>query len=394
MIHNHITREYTGTVLDRMRHLKPGGKMGDLPENLQHDSFIRTGNKKTGGPNMRLLRLEMNKPSLTVTAYIFNKFVHPSADRYITPREAACLQDFPDDWAFVGSLGEVHHQIGNAVPVKLARAIAGSVADFLKTIGVSGEVPIASYFCGAGGLDLGFESASDDSIRFKTEFCTDIDKACGYTIQLNRPEWNFFLGDITNFSGNVVLNKIGRNPLVVIGGPPCQPFSVAGKQKATTDPLGKLYENYVEHVSILDPEVVVMENVYGLKQVKSSNVLWDIYKAFSRIGYEVKHQELLAANFGTPQMRRRLIFVATKSENTFKFPIPTHVKRNNMFDLPRYRGAGESMYHLPKPQIQGIKYSKMMELKSIPLRSIAAAEFVRSADEDNANMAVSAVSGA
>lgn len=51
MTHNHITREYTGIVLERLKHLPPGGKMGDLPEHLQHESFIRTGSKKTGGPN-------------------------------------------------------------------------------------------------------------------------------------------------------------------------------------------------------------------------------------------------------------------------------------------------------------------------------------------------------
>ena len=72
---NHETREYKGIVLERMQHLPPGGKMGDLPKHLQHESFLRTGAKKTGGPNMRLLRLERNEPSLTVTAYIFNKFV-------------------------------------------------------------------------------------------------------------------------------------------------------------------------------------------------------------------------------------------------------------------------------------------------------------------------------
>jgi DNA (cytosine-5)-methyltransferase 1 len=345
--------------------------MGDLPEHLQHESFIRTGTKKTGGPNMRLLRLEEDKPSLTVTAYIFNKFVHPTADRYITPREAACLQDFPDDWAFVGRLGEVHHQVGNAVPVKLAKAVAKSAGEFLNQRGIHGDIPIASYFCGAGGLDLGFEKASNLTIRFKTAFCTDVDKACGYTIQLNRPEWNFFLGDITQFSGKVVLNQLGRNPLVVIGGPPCQPFSVAGKQKATSDPLGKLYKDYAEHVSILDPEIVVMENVYGLKQVKSSNVLDEIYRVFSEIGYEVKHQELLAADFGTPQMRRRLIFVATKGENTFKFPTPLFAENEDIFGLPRYNGAGDSFKHLPKPLIQGSKFNKTIELTSIPLRSIA-----------------------
>jgi len=58
---NHETREYGGIVLERMKHLSPGGKMGDLPPHLQHESFIRTGKQKTGGPNLRLLRLEMDK---------------------------------------------------------------------------------------------------------------------------------------------------------------------------------------------------------------------------------------------------------------------------------------------------------------------------------------------
>jgi DNA (cytosine-5)-methyltransferase 1 len=114
-----------------MKHLSPGGKMGDLPFHLQHKSFIRTGNKKTGGPNMRLLHLEIDKPSPTVTAYIFNKFVHPIENRYITPREAACLQDFPIDYAFSGTLTQVQKQIGNAVPVKLASALASEIVKYL-----------------------------------------------------------------------------------------------------------------------------------------------------------------------------------------------------------------------------------------------------------------------
>jgi len=373
MTHNHITREYTGIVLERLKHLPTGGKMGDLPKHLQHESFVRTGSKKTGGPNMRLLRLEMDKPSLTVTAYIFNKFVHPFRDRYITPREAACLQDFPDDWAFVGRLGEIHHQVGNAVPVQLAKAIATSVAKFLLERGFSGDLPVASYFCGAGGLDLGFEQASTHDLSFCTKFCTDIDKACGYTIELNRPQWGFFLGDITEFSGDVVLKHLGEQPVAVIGGPPCQPFSVAGKQKATTDPLGELYRDYIEHVAILDPEIVIMENVYGLKQVKSSNVLHEIEMAFSDIGYEVRHQELLAADYGTPQMRRRLIFVATKGHNDFVFPEPTYCSDLNIFGLPLYNGAGNSFSHLLEPMDINELPNNKMELTPIPLRVIGGA---------------------
>ncbi|MDH3891498.1 MAG: DNA (cytosine-5-)-methyltransferase [candidate division Zixibacteria bacterium] len=358
-------------MLERIKHLAPGGKMGDLPEHLQHESFIRTGSKKTGGPNMRLLRLEMDKPSLTVTAYVFNKFVHPVEDRYITPREAACLQDFPDDWVFVGSLGEVHHQIGNAVPVNLAEALARSVAQFLEGRGIVGDVAIASYFCGAGGLDLGFERVSSGLVRFRTEFATDIDKACGNTIEVNRPSWNFFLGDITKFSGEAVLDHMGGNPVVVIGGPPCQPFSVAGKQKATTDPLGQLYRDYIEHVSILNPEVVILENVYGLRQVKSSNVLLEINSAFAGIGYQVKHLELLAADYGTPQMRRRLIFVATRGTNDFVFPTPTHSAEANIFGNTVYAGAGSSFAHLPEATSIDSLPARKMSLPLVHLRSLA-----------------------
>jgi|SanBayMetagenome_1026888.scaffolds.fasta_scaffold26669_2 DNA (cytosine-5)-methyltransferase 1 len=370
MIHNHITREYTGIVLERMKHLPSGGKMADLPTHLQHKSFVRIGVKNTGGPNMRLLRLEMDKPSLTVTSYIFNKFVHPNENRYITPREAACLQDFPDDWAFAGGLGEVHHQIGNAVPVKLAKAIAKSVADFLSNLGIYGEIPVVSYFCGAGGLDLGFEQASSDYLSFKTTFATDIDKSCGYTIQVNRPNWNFFLGDITCFSGEIVLRQIKSNPIVVIGGPPCQPFSVAGKQQATQDALGTLYRNYIEHISILKPEIVIMENVYGLKQVKRSNVAKEIYQAFEKIGYQVKHQELIAADFGTPQLRRRLIFVATKGSNDFVFPLTTHSETINLFGGQIHEGAGKSFAHLPKPLVYTKIPKKLINNQLIALNTI------------------------
>lgn len=351
MTANHITRQYTGVVLERMQNLPAGGKMGDLPVHLQHKSFIRTGDKKTGGPNMRLLRLDMDKPSLTVTAYIFNKFVHPKEDRYITPREAACLQDFPDDWFFCGTLGEVHHQIGNAVPVKMANAIAKAVANYLSDIGLSGEIPVFSYFCGAGGFDLGFEQFKSKNIIFDTKFCTDIEQACGFTISRNRPEWGFCLADITQLSPEQVLTNIGLSPVVMIGGPPCQTFSVAGKQLATDDPLGQLYRDYIKHVSYFQPEIVIMENVYGLKQVKRSNVLEEIYNAFHDIGYSVTHQELLAADYGTPQLRRRLFFVATKQKAKFYFPEPTHSDKVSMFGLAPYNGAGNSFAHLPKPTI-------------------------------------------
>lgn len=349
-ITNHTTREYSGLVLERMKHLAPGGKMGDLPKHLQHESFERKGDKKSGGPNMRLLRLEKDKPSLTVTAFIFNKFVHPTHDRYITPREAACLQDFPNDWIFKGTLGQIQKQIGNAVPVNLGKAIAGSVAKYFERKNESGIKKIASYFSGAGGLDLGFEQAKDNFITFETKFCTDIEKWAQATIDANRPDWNFHLADIRKLDPKLVKKVIGRNPDIIIGGPPCQPFSVAGKQNAVSDPLGKLYSNFIDHVSNLSPSIVVMENVYGMAQVKSVNMIDLIYNSFDKIGYEVTHRELLAADYGTPQKRRRLIFIASKSLHNYQFPEPTHCETLNLLGLPIYRGAGDAILKLPTPQ--------------------------------------------
>lgn len=351
-IPNHETREYTGLVLERMKHLPAGGKMGDLPEHLQHESFVRKGDKKTGGPNMRLLRLEEGKPSLTVTAYIFNKFVHPKHDRYITPREAAVLQDFPLGYEFKGTLGQVQKQIGNAVPVGLAKELAREVAKYFERLNKCGELKIASYFTGAGGLDLGFEQASDKLIQFETRFSTDIEKWAEATVTHNRPEWNFYREDITQLDPSTVKKVIGQNPDIIIGGPPCQPFSVAGKQKATNDPLGMLYRDYIRHVNALKPEIVVMENVYGLAQVKSANMIEEIYKSFQDIGYDVTHRELMAADYGVPQKRRRLFFVAAKNLHYFQYPQPTHCESENLLGLPIYKGAGEAILKLPEASVR------------------------------------------
>jgi len=344
---NHETRVYSGIVLERIKYLPSGGKMGDLPTHLQHKSFIRTGDKKTGGPNMRLLRLEMDKPALTVTAYIYNKFVHPVEDRYLTPREAACLQDFPIDYEFKGTLGQVQKQIGNAVPVKLAKAIAMEVANYFSRQNNGGDKLVASYFCGAGGLDLGFEQAGNHSVQFKTRFATDIEPWAEATINANRPGWNFYQADIRELDPETVKQVLGKTPDVIIGGPPCQPFSVAGKQKATDDPLGTLYRDYIRHIDCLKPEIVIMENVYGLAQVKSADMVQEIISSFERIGYSVIFRELMAADYGTPQRRRRLFFVAAKNPKFFEFPEPTHSEFNTLFDLLPYEGAGNALIKLP-----------------------------------------------
>src|SRR5438477_9329603 len=124
MVPNHIARSVGPAVQQRIDKLGIGQKMQDLPEELWHESFrfyVKEDPTRQGGPNMRMIRLDPDKPSLTVTGYIFNKFVHPFEDRFITVREAARLQGFPDTLKFEGTLTSTQQQIGNAVPLPLAQ---------------------------------------------------------------------------------------------------------------------------------------------------------------------------------------------------------------------------------------------------------------------------------
>jgi DNA (cytosine-5)-methyltransferase 1 len=255
---------------------------------------------------------------------------------------------FSFEWEFCGTLGQIQKQIGNAVPVKLSTAIAREMANYFIRKNKK-DIKIASYFTGAGGLDLGFERANNEKIKFRTIFSTDIEKCVELTINKNRPDWNFFREDIQNLSPEFVLKNCGERPDIVIGGPPCQPFSVAGKQKAIHDPMGNLYKDYITHINYLRPSVIIMENVYGLAQVKAVNMIDEIYNSFNAIGYKVTHKELLAADYGTPQMRRRIFFVAAKSLDGLAFPVPTHCATPNLLDLPLYIGAGGVLGDLPMP---------------------------------------------
>jgi len=119
---NHFARKPNTIVQQRIDLLKIGQKMQDLPEELWHESFryyVKEDPNRQGGPNLRMLRLYPDKPSPTITGYIFNKFVHPFEDRFITVREAARLQGFPDEVKFFGTVTSTQLQVGNAVPIPL-----------------------------------------------------------------------------------------------------------------------------------------------------------------------------------------------------------------------------------------------------------------------------------
>lgn len=191
------------------------------------------------------------------------------------------------------------------------------------------ELKIISLFSGAGGLDIGFERAG-----FKTAVAVEIDPSCCDTLRANRPNWAIINKSITEVTGEEILKagrlKVGEAALV-IGGPPCQSFSLAGMRKGLDDDRGKLLFEYVRIVRETLPKGFVLENVKGLTN-------WDKGKAMTMLIEELSqpiehngtiYQYQLAApkvldavNYGAPQFRERLILVGNRIGKSYEYPEP------------------------------------------------------------------------
>ena len=305
--------------------------MGDLPPHLWHESFVREGAKKTGGPNLRLLRLAPDEPANTVTAYIFNKFVHPDEDRYITPREAARLQQFPDEHEFHGPITHVQMQIGNAVPVGLAKAVAGHIRSKLSQPENEGKPEAISLFSGAGGLDLGMQE------HFSIRYANELNASAAATLRANFPEAEVIEADVSSLSGDDF--AMAKRPKLVFGGPPCQPFSAAGKQHGVSDSRGALVSEFLRLVGEIGPDYFVMENVPGLVSNAGGGAMKFIESRASEEGYRTEHYILDATRYGVPQRRRRLFIFGQKKE------LHTHIgaPEDTHFDP----GEGDTHLFLP-----------------------------------------------
>ena len=176
-----------------------------------------------------------------------------------------------------------------------------------------------SLFAGAGGLTLGFERAG-----FQTLLATDNDKSSEATFKKNFVHVPFLLKDIRHVSKAELNNLVGTKQLdIVLGGPPCQGFSTLGDQNPA-DPRNGLLWVFLRVVEWLNPGCVLMENVNYLRTQYGGRYEREIVAAFQRIGYRVCVTTLNAADFGVPQIRKRVFFFASKLANEFKWPGVTH----------------------------------------------------------------------
>lgn len=167
------------------------------------------------------------------------------------------------------------------------------------------SLQMVDLFCGAGGLSLGFTQEG-----FMTALANDIEPCCVDTYAHNHPETprdHIVLGDIREVIDHLEGLLDGKSIDIVVGGPPCQGFSMANRQRLIDDPRNHLYKSFVEVVSRVQPRFFVMENVKGMLSVAEQ-----VKEDFRNIGYSVECHILNAKDFGVPQNRERLIYIGNR----------------------------------------------------------------------------------
>lgn len=353
---NHIARRVGPDVQRRIDVLKIGQKMQDLPEELWHASFryyVKEDPNRQGGPNLRMIRLDPDRPSLTVTGYIFNKFVHPYENRYVTVREAARLQGFPDAVTFEGGLGSTQLQVGNAVPVPLARAVFDTILRHAAHKDTREPLAAFSLFSGAGGMDIGADEANVNGFMLHTRVSLDNwDDACRTLRRYYGDRCAVIERDITTVPDARRLweqHADERPPDVVYGGPPCQSFSQAGKQRGVDDDRGQMIFAFLRFVEQLQPRYFVLENVSNLRGVGGGTLYRDVLSRIAALRYHVSVDLLSAADYGTPQLRQRVIFLGSRADvGPVALPEPTHTPFATLFGSPPYVTVGEAFNGLPQ----------------------------------------------
>jgi DNA (cytosine-5)-methyltransferase 1 len=250
---------------------------------------------------------------------------------------------------------------------------------------IDGKSISISLFAGAFGLDIGIEQAG-----FHTISVVEKDRDATKTIAINRPHLQesaipreiekVTSQDLLAEGGRVL--KLGRDIHpgevdLVTGGPPCQPFSTAGKRGSVMDPRGSLFMDFIRIVKEVQPRFFLMENVRGLLSApirhRSINqrgknypplapdemagaALKAVLTEMKELGYSVVSNLLEAADYGVPQNRSRVIFIGARDGETATFPLAKYSQNGKV--LPKWRTLRDALTGLVDPQIEFIPYSE------------------------------------
>lgn len=216
-----------------------------------------------------------------------------------------------------------------------------------------------SLFSGAGGMDIGVKQAG-----FEIKGCIEFDPFACETLRTNIKKNNestvVFETDIRQLSPETVADHLAikkHHLSLLFGGPPCQAFSLAGKQLSLDDERGLLLFEMIRFARFFEPEVILLEQVKGLLSAKNEygkkgGVFARFLAQLEDAGYTPQWKVILAADFGIPQLRERLFVVAVRDQSNFYFPERTHSpvsECNSLFPSLSYTNVGHVIADLGQP---------------------------------------------
>ena len=211
------------------------------------------------------------------------------------------------------------------------------------------KATVLDLFSGCGGLSFGFEKAGYEVLYGIDNWADAL-----LTFKRNHPKSSTILADLMSDSVESIVKANGIKPGdidVIVGGPPCQGFSISGKRNPT-DPRNRLYTSFVAFLKVLKPKVFVMENVPNLISMQEGKIKDTILSDLEKAGYTVSYKILKASDYGVPQNRRRVFFVGIRNKQTFEFPDPIFGTDDNP-----YITVAEAISDLPERTIaDGSKY--------------------------------------
>lgn len=235
----------------------------------------------------------------------------------------------------------------------------------MKTPKTIKKMKALSLFSGAGGMDIGVSQAG-----FEVLGSLELDSHCCDTlrenIKLEKRSTKVFPGDIRKVDPFQLMSTLGLKSGqldLIFGGPPCQPFSQIGKQGSLQDDRGPLLFELLRFAEVFSPKAILIEQVKGLLTAEDDKghkggVFRMLLARLEKLGYVPKWQIINAADYGVPQLRKRVFIVATRAPNGFCFPDPTHAEIEDatasfLFPAKPHLTVGEAIRGLGRPSKNG-----------------------------------------
>jgi DNA (cytosine-5)-methyltransferase 1 len=297
-------------------------------------------------------------------AELFN--LTPQYIRSLARRGKIAAEKFGNTWLINKAIISDKHFLYSLLP---------DVKDQVRTEDEkSNDIIALSFFSGAMGLDIGLSK-----VGINVVLASEIDPCTRKTILLNKPDIGL-IGDIENYSAEEIRKyaniKSNKSIDLIVGGPPCQAFSTAGKREGFNDKRGNVFLTFIDRILELKPKIAVIENVRGLlsaplahrthnergfgyppltPEEEKGGALYHIIQLLENGGYSVSFNLYNSANYGSPQKRERVVIVCIRGQKKSPFLRPTH-SENGEFGLLNWRTFKEVVSGLEEEEQEFLKF--------------------------------------